>query len=75
MHGDQMAVILGKLLGQLLILYNDSLSFSFIKKCLKFFNYGQNMIKRVDILLHNFSAVINHCHNISQKFSIGRGAR
>ena len=33
------------------------------------------MIKWVDILLHKFSAVINHCGNISQKFSIGRGAR
>ena len=29
----------------------------------------------VDILLHNFSAVLNHCGNISKKFSIGRGAR
>ena len=29
----------------------------------------------MDILLQNFSAVINHCGNISQKFNIGRGAR
>ena len=53
----------------------DSLSFSFIKKCLLYFNFGQNMIKWIDILLNNFWAVINHCGNISQKFSIGRGAR
>jgi hypothetical protein len=26
-------------------------------------------------LLHNFSAVVNHCGNISKKFNIGRGAR
>ena len=26
-------------------------------------------------MLRNFSAVINHCGNISRKFSIGRGAR
>ena len=26
-------------------------------------------------MLHNFSAVINHCGNISEKFNIGRGAR
>ena len=53
----------------------DSLSFSYIKKCLKFFNFGEIMINWVDILLHNFSAVINHCGNISQKLNIGRGAR
>ena len=53
----------------------DSLSFSYIKKCLNFFNFGEIMINWVDILLHNFSAVINHCGNISQKLNIGRGAR
>ena len=53
----------------------DSLSFSFIKKCLKFYNFGECIIKWVDILLHNFSAVINHCGNVSRKFNIGRGAR
>ena len=53
----------------------DSLSFSYIKKCLKFFNFGDSLIKWVDLLLHNFSAVVNHCGNISKKFNIGRGAR
>ena len=33
------------------------------------------MIKWVELLLHNFSAVINHCGNISKKLCIGRGAR
>ena len=53
----------------------DSLSFSYIKKCLNFFNFGESLTKWVEILLHNFSAVINHCGNISPKFNIGRGAR
>ena len=33
------------------------------------------MIKWIEILLHNFSAAINHCGNISKQFSIGRGCR
>ena len=53
----------------------DSLSFNYIKKCLKFLNFGDCIIKWVELLLHNFTAVINHCGNISKKFSIGRGAR
>ena len=53
----------------------DSLSFSYIKKCLNFFNFGEGLIGWVDLLLHNFSAVINHCGNISKKLNIGRGAR
>ena len=53
----------------------DSLSFSYIKKCLQFLNFGDSIISWVELLLHNFSAVINHCGNISRKFDIGRGAR
>ena len=53
----------------------DSLSFSYIEKCLKFFNFGSSIIRWVKILLHNFHGVINHCGNISKKFAIGRGAR
>ena len=53
----------------------DSLSFSYIKKCLKFLNFGESIVKWVDLLLHNFSAVINHCGNISKRFNISRGAR
>ena len=52
----------------------DSLSFSFINKCLIFFNFGDCMIKWVDILLKNFSAVINHCGNISEKRRQTRGS-
>ena len=53
----------------------DSLSFSYIKKCLKFLNFGDSIIGWVELLLHNFSAVINHCGNISKRFNIERGAR
>ena len=40
-----------------------------------FFNFGENLVKWVNILLHNFSAVINHCGNISEKIDIARGCR
>ena len=53
----------------------DSLSFKYIQKCLQFFNFGEYIINWINILLYNFSAVVNHCGNISQKFNIGRGAR
>ena len=53
----------------------DSVSFSFITKCLKFFNFSDDLIKWVKILLHDFKGVINHCGNISESFSIGRGCR
>ena len=52
----------------------DSLSFSFIKKALRFLNFGEHLCRLVEILLHNFYAVINHCGNLSKKFSIDRGA-
>ena len=53
----------------------DSISFNYIHKCLKFFNFGESLIKWVNILLNNFTAVINHCGNISKTFSIQRGCR
>ena len=53
----------------------DSISFNYINKCLKFFNFGESIIKWVNILLNNFTAVINHCGNISKTFSIQRGCR
>ena len=53
----------------------DSLSFSFIKKSLNFFNFGSYIINWVEILLQNFSAVVNHCGNISPKMDICTGAR
>ena len=53
----------------------DSISFKFITKCLKFFNFSEDLIRWVSILLRDFKAVINHCGNISQGFNIGRGCR
>ena len=53
----------------------DSISFKFITKCLKFFNFSEDLIKWVEILLNDFKAVINHCGNISERFDIGRGCR
>ena len=53
----------------------DSVSFSYIKKCLTFFNFSESLVRWVDILLHNFYAVVNHCGNISKKMNIGRGCR
>ena len=49
----------------------DSVSFSFIEKCLKFFNFLKDLIKWVKILLNNFSCVMDMCGNISSKFNIG----
>ena len=53
----------------------DSLSFIYIKKSLQLFNFGESLIKWIELLLYNFSAVINHCGNISNRFPISRGAR
>ena len=48
----------------------DSISFKFINQALKFLNFGENMIKWINILLNDFKAVINHCGNISESFAI-----
>ena len=53
----------------------DSLPCKYIKKCLDYFNFGESLIRWISLLLHDFYAVLNHCGNVSSKFSIGRGAR
>ena len=53
----------------------DSISFQFINKCLNFFNFNEDIIKWIQLLLNNFCTVINHCGNISPRFEIGRGCR
>ena len=53
----------------------DSISFKFINQALKFLNFGENMIKWINILLNDFKAVINHCGNVSESFAIKRGCR
>ena len=53
----------------------DSVSFSYIEKCLRFFNFGESIIGWVNLLLNNFMAVINLCGNICDRFNINRGCR
>ena len=53
----------------------DSISFSYINKCLRLFNFCDDMLKWIGILLHNFKALTNHCGNFSSRFDIGRGCR
>lgn len=53
----------------------DSISFKFINQALKYLNFGEDIIKWVNILVNNFKAVINHCGNISESFLIKRGCR
>ena len=53
----------------------DSISFKFIEKTLEFFNFGQYIKNWVRTLLSNFTAVINHAGNISERFNISRGCR
>ena len=53
----------------------DSISFLFIQKCLTFYNFSDDIIKWVNILIYNFHAVIIHCGNMSERFEIGRGCR
>jgi len=53
----------------------DSLSFKYIKKCLTFFNFGESIVRWISLLLNDFRAVLNHCGNVSKRFSIERGAR
>ena len=53
----------------------DSISFNYIEKCLKFFNFSDNLIKWVNLLLLDFKDSVNHCGNISERFAINRGCR
>ena len=53
----------------------DSISFSYILDTLKFFNFGPDIIKWINLLLKDFKAVVNHAGNISNSFNILRGCR
>ena len=53
----------------------DSISHSFIIKCLKFFGFGYSFIKWINVLLNDVSSCINHCGNISERFKVGRSCR
>ena len=53
----------------------DSISHSFIIKCLHFFGFGFSFIKLINVLLNDVSSCINHCGNISERFRVGRSCR
>ena len=53
----------------------DSVSFRSIIETLKFFKFGEEIICWVKTLLFNFKARINHSGNLSDFFSVDRGAR
>ena len=53
----------------------DSISHSFIIKCLHFFGFGFSFIKWINLILNDVSSCINHCGNISPRFSVGRSCR
>ena len=53
----------------------DSVSFTYIEKMLGFFGFGNQLIKWVNLLLHNFSACINLAGNLTALFQVLRGAR
>ena len=53
----------------------DSISHSFIIKCLHFFGFGLSFIKWINVLLNDVSSCINHCGNISDRFRVGRSCR
>ena len=53
----------------------DSLSHSFIDKCLDFFGFNDLSKKWINILLHNFYANTVHAGNISEPFKLGRGSK
>ena len=53
----------------------DSISHSFIIKCLYFFGFGFSFMKWINVLLNDVSSCINHCGNISERFKVGRSCR
>ena len=53
----------------------DSISHSFIIKCLHFFGFGLSFIKWINVILNDVSSCINHCGNISERFKVGRSCR
>ena len=53
----------------------DSISFNYIKDTLKHFQFGDDIIGWITLLLKNFTAVTTHAGNISTPFNIARGCR
>ena len=53
----------------------DSLSWQFIQKGLKFLNFGNSLVRWVDVFYNNITSAVSHNGYFSSFFSIGRGCR
>lgn len=53
----------------------DSLSWSFINKVLKFFNFGPSIINWITVLNKNACSAVTQCGHLSPFFMLGRGCR
>ena len=53
----------------------DSISFSFLNKTLKFYNFSPEIITWINILLYNFESVTCVNGNPSERIRLGRGCR
>ena len=53
----------------------DSLSWSFINKVLKFFNFGPSIINWITVLNRNACSAVSQCGHLSPFFMLGRGCR
>ena len=53
----------------------DSIVFAFIVAVLKFFKFSYNLIAWINIMLKEFTIVILHAGNTSERITIGRRCR
>ena len=53
----------------------DSLSWKFIHKVLKYYNFGENMIKWITTFYKDAKLAVNQGGHLSSFFNIGRGCR
>ena len=53
----------------------DSLSWSFIRKALKFLNFGESFRRWIDVFYKGISSAVIQCGHLSSWFQIGRGCR
>ena len=53
----------------------DTISHKFVLKSLEVFNFGNNIIKWVEILLSNFQVCCNNGGHLSGNFLLGRGSK
>ena len=77
---DVMQIAMNKKITGILLMVDyqkafDSIAFKHIINSLQFFNFGENCIRWIKLLLYNFSACINHAGNLSKFFNILQGCR